>query len=155
MLFGLFTTFLIVFIIGLVVWKIFKKFKFLKNRKPLKIAVTVICTILIYISACLIMIIAFSYERNIDFNEETWKNKVAERSKMIEDLIHSDYFIDKNMDEIREVFGKPYKVNTNKNSVTYILRKNHGFIDIKLVFLELKLKDSIVESYDFKIKIVD
>lgn len=137
-------------ILIIILWKIVNKIKFLKGRKVLKTIVIILGVIGTYFLIITIFFTALDYERNIDFDETVWKNEIRERSKMLEDLLHSNYLIGKKTSEIRDVFGKPYKINIDEGSMTYELVGDHGFLEIKVVYLRLHLNDSTVMNFDYE-----
>jgi hypothetical protein len=83
-----------------------------------------------------------------NFDKTVWINNISERHKMIDDLLKSNYLIGKNFGEIREVFGEPKELDSDKNIIIYELIGQTA-LDFKITTLKLHIKDSIVQKFTY------
>ncbi|TXE15957.1 hypothetical protein ES692_14470 [Psychroserpens burtonensis] len=152
MILRIFILILIIIAIAFIAKWCLNKLSFFKSRKKL----LYVLSGLIGLFSFIIYALCFSYYitkiPKENFSETTWMNEISERHKMIDDLLESDYFIGKNIDEIQKVFGKPKEVNSNKSILIYELI-GHTALDFKITTLKLHVRDSIVKSFDFESKV--
>jgi hypothetical protein len=149
MIFRIFILLLIIIAISFLAKWFLSKLSFFKSRKKL----LYILSGLIGIFSFIIYALCFSYYitqmPKENFNETIWMNEISERHKMIDDLLESDYFIDKNIDEIQKVFGEPKEVSSNKQILVYELIGQTA-LDFKVTTLKLYVKDSIIKNFDYE-----
>lgn len=126
----------------------YEKIKYFKEKKLLKNISAIITSIIFYFLISTLFFSIRTRTPKINFDEIVWKNNINERHKMIDDLIQSDYLIGKNIDSIEYVFGKPLKIDIEKNIIEYELI-GRTWSDFKIIKLKLFLKNDLVSKFEY------
>ncbi|WP_418637564.1 hypothetical protein [Winogradskyella sp.] len=142
------SSFLILFI---VIKILLKKTTYFRDRKKTRNIVTVVLALFLYYLFSLLFFNYLTEIPKVKFNENTWKDNISERHKMIDDLIHSDYLIGKTKEEIESVFGLPKK-NDNQNDIIKYELIGRTWGDFQIVNLKIFFEDNIVTSFEYSHK---
>jgi hypothetical protein len=116
-----------------------------KNRKLLALIPTVILSPIIYVGLVVIWFFSISYYPSNDFDKNEWESNVEERYEMSEDIIESEMLIGKTKDEVIQILGNDFSLNTEKR-LSYELGFAPGLFNIDPSYLDIKFENGKVIS---------
>ena len=67
---------------------------------------------------------------------------------MIDDLVQSDYLIGKDKDFLKNLFGKPLRIDTENKVIEYELI-GRKWSDFRIIKLKLYIKNDIVHRFEY------
>jgi hypothetical protein len=155
------TAYLFIFLfLFLICWWITGKFvKKWNSRATISLASSLILT---YVMPWIFMLLfvgymaANQYEFPQPFDPVEWKSE-NNRQTMVKDLVENNILIGKRTDEIRDLLGEKYGIDTLKageESWVYAAgQSGHGF-GIKFFYLKISFENEIVEKVNLK-EIID
>ncbi|MFT7051080.1 MAG: hypothetical protein ACJAZK_001681 [Psychroserpens sp.] len=139
--------FIIIIIVFIAKWGL-GKLSFFKSRKKHLYVISGLIGVLSFTIYALSLSYFITKMPQDNFDKTVWINNISERHKMIDDLLKSNYLIGKNFGEIREVFGEPKELDSDKNIIIYELIGQTA-LDFKITTLKLHIKDSIVQKFTY------
>ncbi|WP_213520789.1 hypothetical protein [Nonlabens sp.] len=137
-----------IFLLFLLVKKQIKKVSYFKERKIGANIVSAILSIFLYLILSVSLLFHITKIPQRKFDKSIWKNNVSERYKMIDDLVQSNYLIGKEKDTVESVFGKPLKIDSEKEIIEYeLIGRSWG--DFRIIKLRLHMEDNLVKKIEY------
>ena len=139
----------LIFLFFLIIRKYIKNIKYFKNKIKISNVVSLILSIFLYLALSLSLMRYISGSTKREFDKSTWIRNEKERPKMVYDLLESNFFIGKSINEIEDILGKPKIVKDQQSTYELIGKTWSEFLvyDVKLTY-----KNDSVTDFSYSIK---
>jgi hypothetical protein len=137
-----------VFMLFFIIKKQIRKVKYFKERKTATNLTSALLSLSLYSMLSIFLTLYLTRVPQRKFDKTTWINNVNDRYKMIDDLVQSDYLIGKDKDFLKNLFGKPLRIDTENKVIEYELI-GRKWSDFRIIKLKLYIKNDIVHRFEY------
>ncbi|OBX26440.1 hypothetical protein LX77_01380 [Gelidibacter algens] len=141
---------LVILVLFIIIRYLLSKLVYFRNRKKTKNIISILLAVTIYFYFSSLFFYNISLQTEEKFDEIVWINDINDRHKMIDDLLKSNYLIDKSRRKINDVFGKPKK--TIQDDIWVYELIDRTWADFELIELKIYFKDDTVRKFDYSAK---